>query len=116
MGSREGLLRKKPAALVTLYRAIEVALAGYEDVEIVAKDRYALFRTTRIFADLVFMRDALRLAVHVKRAVSDPLFFKVVAGRNGQVTHVAKIRDAAELDAVMPYLKEAYEVARGESQ
>ncbi|HMI91831.1 MAG TPA: DUF5655 domain-containing protein, partial [Polyangiales bacterium] len=82
----------------------------------VAKDRYALFRTTRIFADLVFMRDALRLAVHMKRAVTDPMFFKVVAGRNGQVTHVAKIRSSAELDAVLPYLDEAYEAARGEAQ
>ena len=45
----------------------EHALEGRDDVEIVTKDRYALFRTTRIFADLVFMRDALRLAVHMKR-------------------------------------------------
>jgi predicted transport protein len=110
------LLRKKPAALVTLYAAIERALAGCDDVEIVAKDRYALFRTTRIFADLVFMRDALRLAVHLKRTVSDPLFFKVVAGRNGQVTHVAKVRTAAELKAVLPFLKEAHRAANDKAR
>ena len=116
VGSRDALLAKKPAALVALYGALEAALAGRDDIEIVAKERYALFRTTRIFADLVFMRDALRLAVHIKRAVRDPQFFKVVAGRNGQVTHVAKIRSKAELDAILPYLKEAYEAARGEAQ
>jgi predicted transport protein len=115
VGSRDALLAKKPAALVALYGALEAALAGRDHVEIVAKDRYALFRTTRIFADLVFMRDALRLALHLKRAVSDPMFFKVVAGRNGQVTHVVKIRSAAELDAALPYLQEAYDTARKEA-
>jgi predicted transport protein len=116
VGSREELLRNKPAALVTLYTALEQALAGYDDVEIVTKDRYALFRTTRIFADLVFMRDALRLAVHLKRSASQPMFFKVVAGRKGQVTHVTRLRTAAELRAVLPYMKEAYEAARDEAR
>lgn len=115
MGSRDALLRNKAPALVALYGALEQALAGRDDVEIVSKDRYALFRTTRIFADLVFMRDALRLAIHLKRTVSDPLFFKVVAGRSGQVTHVAKLHDAAELAAVLPYFTEAYEAARAET-
>jgi predicted transport protein len=114
-GSREALLRNKSAALVTLYGALEdAALGDCPDVEIVTKDRYALFRTTRIFADLTFMRDALRLVVHLARTVSNPQFIKVVVGDNGRVAHVTKIHDRAELDAAIPYLKEAYELARGE--
>jgi hypothetical protein len=36
-------------------------------VEVVTRNRYALFRTTRIFADLTVMRDALRVAIHLGR-------------------------------------------------
>ena len=60
-----------------LYGALEKTLKALGGVEIVARDRYALFRTTRIFADLVFQKDALRLAVHLDREVRIPLFFKV---------------------------------------
>jgi hypothetical protein len=115
VGSREALLRNKPAALVALYAVLEKTLSSYPGVEIVTKDRYALFRTTRIFADLVFMRDALRLAIHLKREISHSLFFKVVRGDSGRVAHVAKLHDAAELRAIEAYVKEAYDVARDES-
>src|SRR5262245_20370569 len=72
VGSRDGLLRGKPGLLTELYRSLEKALHGYGGVEVVAKDRYALFRTTRIFADLVFTRDSLRLAILLDREASDP--------------------------------------------
>ena len=115
VGSRQELLKGKPESLVALYRSLEKTLRSYRGVEIVTKDRYALFSTTRIFADLVFMRDALRLAIHMDLEARHPLFFKVGMGDNGRVGHVAKLHDAAELEAVMPFLKEAYELARSES-
>jgi hypothetical protein len=107
-GDASLLLRNKAPDLVKLYRGLEKIVRRYSGVETVTKDRYALFRTTRIFADLVFMKDALRIAIHLGRAVEDPVFFKVVGDRR-HVSHVAKLRDAGELRAVEPYLKEAYE-------
>ena len=59
------------------------------------------------------MKDALRLAVHLKRAVKDPIFFKVVEDR-GQVSHVAKIRSDEELTLILPYLVEAHRVSLDE--
>src|SRR4051812_6334181 len=63
VGSRQELLRNRPPELVKLYNAIEASVKKQKGVEVVAKNRCALFRTTRIFADLVVMKDALRLAV-----------------------------------------------------
>ena len=109
------LLRNKPAGLVDLYRSLEKIVKSYKGVEIVTKDRYALFRTTRIFADLVLMRDAIRLAIHLEDEKSHPIFFKVGRGEHGRVTHVAKLHDGAELASVEPYLREAYDFAQSES-
>jgi ABC-type uncharacterized transport system ATPase subunit len=91
-------------------------LKTLEGVEIVARGRYALFRTTRIFADLVFMSDALRLAIVLDREVRNPLFFKIQRMSAHRVGHVAKLRIAADLRAVSPYLKDAYRFARSERQ
>ena len=113
VGSRAALLRGKPDLLVKLYEAIERTLKPLESVEIVAGDRYALFRTTRIFADLTFQRDAVRLVVHLDRAVRIPLFSKVGESR-GRVSHVALLREVSDVRAVTPYLKEAYRFARSE--
>jgi hypothetical protein len=52
-----------------------------------------LFRSTRIFADLTVLTDALRLAIHLPREGRHPLFIKLSSDRR-QVTHVAKIHDA----------------------
>lgn len=113
VGSRKALLRGKPEPLVKLYLELEKTLKTLGGVEIVARGRYALFRTTRIFADLVFMREALRLAILLHRQVEDPLFFKIQRmGR--RVAHVAKLRSPAELRALKPYLKEAYRFAQSE--
>jgi hypothetical protein len=71
-------------------------------------DRYALLRTTRVFADVVFMTDALRLALQLDRAFDDELFFKTVHGASGRVQQVAKLRDIAALDRVLPYLEHAW--------
>lgn len=112
-GNSADLLRNKSAGLVRLYSALEKTLKTLDGVEIVARDRYALFRTTRIFADLVFQKDALRLAVHLDREVRIPLFFKV-GGDRRRVTHVALLREISDVRAVTPYLKEAYRSARSE--
>ncbi len=116
VGSRKGMLAGKPEPLVRLYLAMERTLKALGGVEIVAKRRYALFRTTRVFADLVFMRDALRLAILLDREVKDPLFFKIHRMSTHRVGHVAKLRNAASLRAVMPYLKEAYRFAQREQR
>ena len=86
------MLRDKPEPLVKLYLALEKTLKAWGGVEIVARGRYALFRTTRIFADLVFMKEALRLAILLDREVKDPLFFKIQRMSAHRVAHVAKLR------------------------
>jgi predicted transport protein len=77
-------------------------------VEFVTRERYVLLRSRRIFADVVVMTDALRLAIHLSRKVEHGLFIKVAADRK-HVTHVAKLHDMEELDAMKPFLREAYE-------
>jgi predicted transport protein len=112
-GSVAALLAGKPPALASLFRALERIVRRLPGVEVVARDRYALFRTTRIFADVVIMKDALRLNVLLDRRVKDSLFFKVLGDR-GRVAHVAKLRSPAELRAVTKYLKRAHSLAVAE--
>lgn len=113
VGSRDTLLKNRPPALADLYGKLEATVKGFGSVEVVTRNRYALFRTTRIFADLTVMRDALRVAVHLGREVKAPYFIKVVHG-DKSVSHVVKIRTGAELRIVTPLLREAYELAAGE--
>jgi hypothetical protein len=82
-------------------------------VEIVTRDRYALFRTTRIFADLTVMRDALRVVIHLGRKVSAPYFIKTGPSGN-RVSHVVLVRTAEELRTVMPFFREAFDLAVSE--
>ena len=77
-------------------------------MEFVTRDRYVLIRGNRIFADLVIMSDALRLAIHLSRRVESRLFMKVGLDR-GKVTHVIKLRDMAALERMKRFLREAYE-------
>ena len=107
------LLKDRPPALVQLYGELEATVTGFGAVEVVAHDRYALFRTTRIFTDLTVMRDALRVVIHLGRTVSAPYFIKVGRGAK-RVSHVAKIRTSAELRVITPLLREAYELAARE--
>ncbi len=102
------MLDKKPDSLVALYLKLEQQVESWDGVEIVFKRSYALFRTTRIFADLVFMKDALRLALLLDRTVKHPLFFKTGAMSKHRIGHVAKLRTPADLRAVMPFLQEAH--------
>ena len=113
MGSADTLLKGRSPELADLYRKLETTVRRFGDVEVVTRDRYALFRTTRIFADLTVTRDALRVVVHLGRKVSAPYFVKV--GPSGKrVSHVAFVRTAEELRTVLPFLREAFDLATSE--
>ena len=110
------LLEGKPPELVALYAQVEKIVGGFAGVEILTRGRYALFRTTRIFADLVFMKDALRLAILLDRTAGDPIFFKVGRMSRTRIGHVARITKPGDVRAVVPYLREAWRFARSEDQ
>jgi predicted transport protein len=107
------VLKNRPPELVDLYEKLEATVTSFGNVEIVARDRYVLFRTTRIFADLTVMRDALRVVIHLGREVRAPYFIKVGRG-DKRVSHVTKVRTSAELRVITPLLREAYEFAARE--
>jgi predicted transport protein len=109
-GERAEVLRNRSPELIRLYEALESFATSLGPVELVTRERYVLLRSTRIFADAVVMSDALRLAIHLSREVKHELFTKVAVDRK-QVTHVAKLRDLDELEAMKPFLREAYESA-----
>ena len=112
-GGPTTLLKGRPPALTALYLELETTVRGFGKVEVVTRDRYALFRTTRIFADLTVMRDALRVVVHLGRKVSAPFFIKT--GASGKrVAHVALVRTGEDLRAVIPFLREAFDLAVAE--
>src|SRR6187402_3331853 len=75
-GDASTLLRNRPESLAALYRELETFLQSLGTIEIVTRERYALFRSRRIFADLVVMSDALRLAIHLPSKHEHVLFFK----------------------------------------
>jgi predicted transport protein len=113
VGSAATLLKNRPPSLADLYRTLETAVRRFGEVEVVTRDRYALFRTTRIFADLTVTRDALRVVVHLGRKVSAPYIVK--AGVSGKrISHVIIVRTAEDLRAIMPFLREAFDFAVGE--
>lgn len=107
-GDRSEVLRDRPDSVVALYVSVESFVKSFGSVEAVTRERYVLFRSVRIFADLVIMADAVRVAVHLGRKIDDPIFFKVVSDDKA-VTHVAKLRTEDDFGVVKPYLKEAYE-------
>ena len=113
VGSAAALLKSRPPALTDLYWKLEVTVKGFGDVEVVTRNRYALFRTTRIFADLTVMRDALRVVIHLRRKVRASYFIKIGQGDN-RVSHVALVRTAQDLRAIIPFLREAFDLAVSE--
>jgi len=113
VGSAATLLKGRPASLADLYRKLESTVRRFGQVEVVTRERYALFRTTRIFADLTVTRDALRVVVHLGRKVSAPYFIKIGPSGN-RVSHVAVVRTVDDLRTVMPFLREAFALAASE--
>lgn len=113
VGGAATLLKGRPPALTDLYRKLESTVKRFGDVEVFTRDRYALFRTTRIFADLTVTRDALRVVVHLGRKVSAPYFIKTGPSGN-RVSHVVLVRTAADLRTVIPFLREAFDLAVSE--
>jgi predicted transport protein len=109
-GDRAEVLRNRPSHIVDVYEALETFAKSLGPVEIVARERYVLFRSNRIFADVVVMADALRLAIHLSRRVDHRLFLKIGSDRK-HVTHVAKLHTLEELEAMKPFLREAHENA-----
>ena len=107
-GSREEVLRNRPAVLVHIYELIEAHAKTFGPIEIVTRQRYALFRSVRIFADLTVMTSCVRLVIHLRRRVADPAFFKIVTGERMTVSHVAKLTTPDEWEAVKRYFEEAY--------
>jgi hypothetical protein len=80
---------------------------------VVTRDRYALFRTTRIFADLTVMRDALRVVIPLGRKAVAPRFIKT--GQGGKrVSHVGLVRTDGDLRTILPFLREAFDLAGSE--
>ena len=113
-GDSSVVVRGRSPDLQRVYKSLEAFALSLGAVEVVARERYVLFRSTRIFADLTVMTDALRLAIHLPREAHHPLFIKVGADRR-QVTHVGKLHDLAELRAMQPFLREAYEHSLAEA-
>jgi hypothetical protein len=113
VGSAATLLKGRAPALAGLYRKLETTVTGFGDVEVVTRNRYALFRTTRIFADLTVMRDALRVVIHIGRKASAPIFIKTGPGGK-RVSHVALVRTAGDLRRIIPFLREAFDLAVSE--
>ena len=107
-GDGGDVLRGRPPELVATFRALERFVKTLGEIELVARERYVLFRSRRIFADVVIMSEAVRLAIHLPRKVEHEMFEKVAADRR-HVTHVVKLREAEQVDAVKGFLKEAYE-------
>lgn len=113
MGSPDTLLKNRPPELADLYRKLEATIKGFGGVEVVTRNRYALFRTTRIFADLTVMRDALRVVIHLGRKASASCFIKAGQGDN-RVSHVAQVRTSEDLRAIASFLREAFDLAASE--
>jgi predicted transport protein len=111
-GDRAQVLRNRPPELVELYAALEKFAKSLGPVELVARERYVLFRSKRIFADVVIMSDAVRLAIHLPRQVKSAQFIKVAADRR-HVTHVAKLQQRKQLETLKPLLREAYQFSLG---
>ena len=113
-GTKAQLLRGKPPSLTTLYATLDRDLTKWGPQDTLYRDRYALFRTSRGFADLVFMHDGLRLALYLDREDAAACFFKVGRTSANRVIHVAMLRTITDWRRVRRYLKEAYQLAVNE--
>lgn len=111
VGRVADLLKGKPEPLAALFREMETKVRRWKGVEVLPKGRYALLRTTRIFADVVFMRDVLRICVLLEGFTDDPIFFKSGRMSARRVGQVAMVKTRDDLRRLMPHLKEAHAFA-----
>ncbi len=102
VGGAATLLKSRPPALAALYGKLESTVRGFGEVEVVTRDRCALFRTTRIFADLTVTPDALRVVFHLSRKVNAPYFIKIGPSEK-RVFHVVLVRTAEDLRTINPF-------------
>ena len=59
------------------------------------------------------MKDALRVVIHLGRKVNAPCFIK--SGASGKrISHVALVRTTGELRTILPFLREAFDLAMSE--
>jgi hypothetical protein len=59
------------------------------------------------------MRDALRVVIHLARKADKPCFIKI--GSDGKrVSHVARVQTPTELRRILPFLREAFALAKSE--
>ena len=107
-GNRDEVIRNRPDFVVNIFNALEAFIQSLGDIEVVARDRYVLFRSSRVFTDVNIMASAVRIAIHLDRKIEDPIFIKVVSDKKTH-THVAKLTTVEELDRVKSLVKEAYE-------
>ena len=101
-------MRARPTELVDIYTALEQFTASLGPVEFVTRERYVLFRSNKVFTDAIIMSDAIRLAIHLGRVADHEAFIKSVTDGK-YVTQVAKLHNVGELEALKPFLREAYE-------
>jgi hypothetical protein len=59
------------------------------------------------------MGDALRLVIHLGRRASAPDFIKIGQSHN-RVSHVALVPAAQDLKTIIPFLREAFDLAVSE--
>jgi len=63
------------------------------------------------------MRDALRVVIHLGREAAAPCFIKIGRGfieigrGDKRVSHVALVRTAEDLQSIIPFLREAFDLA-----
>lgn len=115
VGSTQNVFENRAPALADLYGELEATVRAFGNVEVVARERYVLFRTTRIFADLTVTTDALRVVIHLARKANRPYFVKI--GEDGRrVSHVAFVRSPKQLLSIVPFLREAFDLASAEDR
>lgn len=110
-GTRAKVLKNRREEVVALFEALERQAKALGPVEFVARERYIILRSKHIFADVIMLADSLRVVVHLPVMARHALFKKITADRKW-VSHTAKVRNAAELEQLQPFLRAAWDYAQ----
>ncbi|MCH6258505.1 DUF5655 domain-containing protein [Puniceicoccaceae bacterium K14] len=106
-GDSASIVRNRPDSLKKLYAELEEFAKSLGNIEVVARERYALFRSTRIFTDISVMKDCIRIAIHLNKKEEREFFIKIVSDKKSH-THVAKLFNRNDFKRVKPFIVEAY--------